>query len=109
MTFDKALPLLKEGACITRKGWSGQGQWLEIQENPIVKPGCGNFAGKEGWNWRYKCTLPFIVVYMTSGHVLPWSISQKDVLFDDWEVVVDNCGQRKRWKVSRNDDEQRHS
>ena len=92
MNFSAALLCLKNGSKITRKGWSGQGQWLEIQEPPANADGfkciqCRTINQVPDVGWKYKPTLSFIVVHMTSGHVIPWTASQKDILFDDWEIV----------------------
>lgn len=89
MDFSEALRLLKSGKRITRRGWSGQGQWLEIQESlPDGFPqAIGSMCENGIREWYYKPTLPFIIVHMSSGHVVPWTASQKDVLFDDWEIV----------------------
>lgn len=91
MDFSDALKLLRSGKKITRNGWSGKGQWLEIQEavfkgaTLIQTFDTGNQAGQG--RFYLKPTLPFIVVYMSSGDCVPWTASQKDLLKDDWEVL----------------------
>lgn len=69
--FGIALRLLKEGKKLTRKGWNGANQWLELQvpdENS-------------------KMSLPYIFITTVQGDRVPWLASQTDMLALDWYCV----------------------
>ena len=69
--FGEALKELKAGHKVTRGGWNGPGQYLELQvpdENS-------------------KMTLPYIYISTVKGDLVPWLPSQTDMLADDWELV----------------------
>ena len=70
--FGWALAMLRSGEAVTRLGWNGAGQSLELQvpdENS-------------------KMTLPYIFINTVSGDRVPWLASQTDLLSTDWEVVA---------------------
>lgn len=71
MNFGDALTFLKGGKRITRAGWNGPGQYLELQ------------VPDEG----SKMTLPYIYISTVTGDRVPWLASQTDVLACDWELV----------------------
>lgn len=69
--FGFALGALKAGKKVTREGWNGPGQFLELQvpdENS-------------------KMTLPYIFITTVTGDRVPWLASQTDLLAGDWKVV----------------------
>lgn len=71
MKFGEALEACKQGKKISRKGWNGKGQYVEIQipdENS-------------------KMTLPYLYISTVWGDLVPWSASQTDILSDDWIIV----------------------
>lgn len=83
MNFGQAIGLLKAGFAVTRKGWNGNGLWLELQ-----RPDANS-----------KMTLPYIFICYpddaktnpddaktTPGARVPWLASQTDMLADDWSV-----------------------
>lgn len=69
LDFGDALTLLRQGSCITRRGWNGPNQYLELQE-----PDEGS-----------KMTLPYIFIHTVQGDLVPWLASQTDMLALDWE------------------------
>lgn len=74
MTFDQALPWLREGTRITRRGWSGKDMWLGIyqpdSDQSIVA-----------------MTSEFIYLRTSTGERVPWTASQTDILAIDWWVL----------------------
>ena len=81
--FDYAIRNLKEGARMTREGWNGKGQYIELAsdvsfkkpDGTIVEP-LHNAMGNNA-----------IVFYGTSGVQIGWLASQADMLADDWVMV----------------------
>lgn len=72
MDIGGAIESLRAGFCVTRKGWNGRGQFLELQvpdENS-------------------KMTLPYIYITTVSGDRVPWLASQTDILAVDWEAIL---------------------
>ena len=68
MDFGEALNVLKRGGRVTRSGWNGQGQFLEMQ-----------FPDRHS-----KMTLPYIYISTVDGRLVPWLASQTDMLAHDW-------------------------
>lgn len=68
MNIGEAIAFLRRGCRVTRTGWNGKGQYLELQvpdENS-------------------KMTLPYIYIRTVQGDLVPWLASQTDILADDW-------------------------
>lgn len=66
--FEVALNLLREGHRVSRMGWNGKGQFIEMQvpdENS-------------------KMSLPYLYITTVQGDRVPWLASQTDLLADDW-------------------------
>lgn len=66
--FSVALKELNTGGRLTRQGWNGKSQWLEMQ-----RPDAGS-----------KMTLPYIYIRTVQGDLVPWLASQTDLLAEDW-------------------------
>jgi len=71
MDFGDALHALKRGAKVTRSGWNGRGQHLELQRPDELS----------------KMTLPYIFITTVQGDRVPWLASQSDMLANDWCFV----------------------
>lgn len=71
MNFSYALNYLKQGKKVRRSGWNGKGMWLGLQKPDLYS----------------KMTLPYVYMYTTDQHFVPWLASQTDILSDDWEEV----------------------
>lgn len=72
MGFGGALTCLKRGDRVTRRGWSGKGRCIGLQEPD------GNSVS----------TLPFFWLRTAEGDLrVPWVATSTDLLADDWEVV----------------------
>ena len=80
MNFGLAIEALKMGIAVARKGWNGNGIYLELQVP----------------DEHSKMTLPYIYIVTDSlitdnPHApkgrCPWLASQTDMLADDWYIV----------------------
>jgi len=71
MDFGYALQALREGLKVSRSGWNGRGQWIELQVPDI----------------NSKMTLPYIYIKTVQGDFVPWLASQTDMLADDFDIV----------------------
>lgn len=69
--FEWALEQLRRGEKVCRRGWNGRGMWLVIQ----FPDGAS------------KMTLPYIYMKTATGHRVPWTASQADLLIGDWELA----------------------
>ena len=67
-----AIAVMRSGSRVTRAGWNGKGQWIEIQF-----PDAGS-----------KMTLPYIYMRTAQGDLVPWLASQTDILANDWHVAA---------------------
>ena len=72
MTFSEALEHCKNGASIARSGWNGKGMHVAMQE-PTPQS---------------KMTLPYLYMQTAQGDLVPWLVSQTDLLSDDWTLVL---------------------
>lgn len=66
-----AVKQMQDGERVTRRGWNGPGQYLELQSPDA----------------QSKMTLPYIYIRTVQGDLVPWLASQTDILAIDWEVV----------------------
>lgn len=71
MDFSDALDNLKNGAQLTRRGWNGPDQYVELQVP----------------DEHSKMTLPYIFIRTAQGELVPWLASQTDLLAEDWEEL----------------------
>jgi len=71
LDFGVAIVLMKKGARMTRAGWNGANQHLELQ-----------VPDKDS-----KMSLPYIFITTVQGDRVPWLASQTDMLANDWKVV----------------------
>ena len=77
MNFGDAIFALKNGMRVYRKGWNGEGIFLELQVPDA----------------HSKMTAPYIYIDTTGLTTdklkakVPWLASQTDMLAEDWEVT----------------------
>ena len=71
INFGQALLALKDHKRVTRLGWNGEGQYLELQEP----------------DENSKMTCPYIYITTVNGDLIPWLASQADLLVEDWKVI----------------------
>lgn len=70
LEFGAAIAILKQGGSVTRAGWNGANQFLELQVPDV----------------NSKMSLPYIFINTVQGDRVPWLASQTDMLATDWEV-----------------------
>lgn len=68
MDFGDALDALRDGKRMTRAGWNGPGQFVELQV-PVE---------------HSKMTVPYVYITTVQGQRVPWLASQTDMLAVDW-------------------------
>ena len=71
MNYGKALEALKEGKKLSRSGWNGPNQYIQLQVP----------------DEHSKMTLPYLYIKTVQGDLVPWLASQTDMLAEDWLVV----------------------
>lgn len=71
MDFGMVLERLRNGERMTREGWNGKEQWIELQQP----------------DEHSKMTLPYIFIRTVQGDLVPWLASQTDLLAYDWDYV----------------------
>jgi hypothetical protein len=69
--FGWALFELKQGSKMTRAGWNGKGMWVALQ-----KP-----------DERSKMRKPYLYISCADGELVPWVVSQTDILATDWMIA----------------------
>ncbi len=67
----RAVKEMENGERVSRAGWNGPGQCLEMQVP----------------DEHSKMTLPYIYITTVQGDLVPWLCSQTDLLARDWYVV----------------------
>lgn len=83
MNFGLAIEAAKQGKKISRKGWNGRGQYVELASNISYKN-----TGNEIINAEHKAIGNAALAFVgTSGVQLGWLASQADMLADDWYIV----------------------
>lgn len=71
MDMGGALDALRAGKRISRSGWNGRNQYLELQVPDD----------------HSKMTLPYVYIRTVQGDLVPWLCSQTDLLATDWVIV----------------------
>ena len=72
-SFGWALERLQQGIKVSRLGWNGDSQFLELQTP----------------DEHSKMTLPYIYITTVQGDRVPWLASQTDMLSEDWVAISD--------------------
>lgn len=83
MNFGLAIEAAKKGAKITRRGWNGKGQYVELASG-IAYVGPDEKIVNADHKDIGNRALAFVG---TSGVQVGWLASQADMLADDWEIV----------------------
>ena len=73
MNIGDAIAAMRHGSRVTREGWNGPGQYLEMQTP----------------DEHSKMTLPYIYITTVQGDLVPWLASQTDLLANDWMIITD--------------------
>lgn len=78
--FDEAIKYLKRGLKVSRKGWNGKKQYIELATNISYKN-----ANKDIVNVNHEAIGNQAIAFVgTSGIQLGWLASQADMLANDW-------------------------
>lgn len=83
LTFGLAIEAAKRGSKISRKGWNGKGQYVELATAISYKDVVGSVVNAEHKDIGNRA-FAFVG---TSGVQLGWMASQADMLADDWTIV----------------------
>ncbi len=65
-----AVKQMHNGSRVTRRGWNGKNQWLELQVPN-----------------EHSKMLPYVFIVTVTGDRVPWVCSQTDLLSMDWEIM----------------------
>lgn len=83
MSFDEALKRLKQGFKVSRKGWNGKTQYIELGTEISYRNSDGDMITA-----THKSMGNNAIIFVgTSGIQVGWLASQADLLSEDWEVV----------------------
>ena len=82
-TFGEAIRRLKVGQKVSRKGWNGKGQYIQLATGISYKLGAGKIVNCTHEDIGNKA----IAFIGTSGVQMGWLASQADMLAEDWVVV----------------------
>ena len=80
MRFGLAIERVKLGERMTRQGWNGKRQYIEIAQNISYVNALGEIVNVDHANIGSQA----IAFVGTSGVQLGWLASQADMLADDW-------------------------
>lgn len=83
MNFGLAIEAAKMGKKISRKGWNGKGQYVELGRNFRYN----TCDGKDQWTFHEDIDGTALVFVGTRGVQVGWLASQADMLADDWYIV----------------------
>jgi hypothetical protein len=88
LSFSAALYHAKRGARITRAGWNGKDMFVFLVPGSTFLVNRAPLLGiyPEGTEIRYHGHLD---LKTADGMVVPWTISQTDVLAEDWACLAD--------------------
>lgn len=90
MTFQYALTKMRdEKRKLQRKGWNGKNMYVFYQHGyptgiPINKNTAEAIGEPEG---TLRCFAPYLMMKTADDTFVPWTISQTDVLAEDWQIV----------------------
>lgn len=85
MNFGEAMEALKEGKAIARKGWHKEGMF--VYSVPAAAYPAQTGVAKEYFGENAKVPYSQYLAICIDGEVSVWSITQSDVLEEDWYVV----------------------
>ena len=91
--FGTAIKILKQGGKVSRKGWNGKKQYIELATNISYKNADGKVINCEH-NAIGNKAIAFVG---TSGVQMGWLASQADMLAEDWCIHVDEEDEDDDW------------
>lgn len=80
MTFGQAIEIMKDGGKVSRSGWNGKRQYIELAKNISYVNAQGEVINAEHDAIGNKA----VAFVGTSGVQLGWLASQADMLAEDW-------------------------
>lgn len=84
MTFGEALDWCKRGAHISRAGWNGKDQYIEIASNIEYTNFYGEHKKADHTDVGSHC---LVFVNPNRGSQMGWLASQSDMLAEDWFIL----------------------
>lgn len=86
LTFSVALEYLKMGKRVARVGWNDENAFVFLVPGSTFKVSRPPLLGiyPEGTEINYHAHID---IRTADGQIVPWNISQQDVLANDWEVI----------------------
>lgn len=86
MNFSEALVEIKNGKKVSREGWNGKGMFVFLVPGSVFKVSRAPLLGiyPEGTEIKYHAHVD---MKTADNQVVPWLVSQTDLLADDWGVV----------------------
>lgn len=86
MDFSEALMHIKAGAKLAREGWNGKDMFV------FLVPGSEFLVNRPPLLGIYPEGTPIkyhshVDMKTAQGYVVPWLVSQADLLADDWEIA----------------------
>lgn len=83
MDFGKAIEAVKAGKRVSRAGWNGKGQYIELATCVSYKNAAGEII-----NVNHQALSNNAIAFVgTSGVQLGWLASQADMLAEDWQIL----------------------
>lgn len=73
MGIGKAVKAMWDGKRVQRAGWNGKDMWVAIQAPDD----------------NSKMEHPYVYISTAQGKLVPWTVSQLDLLATDWSVLDD--------------------
>lgn len=87
LTFSDALKYIKNGEKCCREGWNGKGMFVFLVPGSTFKVNRAPLMGiyPEGTEINYHAHVD---MRTADGTIVPWLVSQTDLLADDWCVIT---------------------
>ena len=87
MNFSDALHAVKMGKNMQREGWNGKGMFVFLVPGSKFKVNRPPLLGiyPEGTEINYHAHVD---MRTADGQIVPWLVSQTDLLADDWQEAV---------------------
>lgn len=83
MDFGKAIEAVKADKRVSRAGWNGKGQYIELATCVSYKNAAGEII-----NVNHQALGNNAIAFVgTSGVQLGWLASQADMLAEDWQIL----------------------
>ena len=86
ITFSLAIEALKKGLKVARDGWNGKGMFIFLVPGSTFRVSRAplNTIYPEGTEINY---CPHVDMKTADGKIVPWLVSQTDLLAEDWQIV----------------------